>query len=134
MHLFQVILATRLLEKKFSRKSVIQPNVQGASKRIPKAKSIMPPPSRMVMEGSHDEEFPVQGACAGIPPEGEIDQSMIIQPSLPTSTDVRVLNQQLVVGLEPWTPMKCSMLFNINGKESILLNLLPIKCMMKRVR
>ncbi len=74
--------------KRPNRKS--EPSLHGALRRIPKAKSIMPPPPLNALEVPREEESPFQGACAGIPPEGEIEHT----------TDVRVLNQ-LVVGLNP---------------------------------
>ena len=75
-------------KKRPNRKS--EPSLRVALKRIPKAKSIMPPPPLNALEVPHEEESPFQGACAGIPPGGEIDQT----------TDARILNQ-LVVGLNP---------------------------------
>ena len=66
-------------------------SLAGALKRIPKAKSIMPPPPLSAMETNFDEdEIPFQSACAGIPPQREVERT----------TDVKVLNQ-LVVGLNP---------------------------------
>ena len=62
----------------------------GALKRIPKAKSIMPPPPERAMDFEVEEEIPSQSACAGIPPKREVERT----------TDVKVLNQ-LVVGLNP---------------------------------
>ena len=62
----------------------------GALKRIPKAKSIMPPPPARAMDFDVEEEIPSQSACAGVPPQREVERT----------TDVKVLNQ-LVVGLNP---------------------------------
>ena len=50
----------------------------------------MPPPSLTALEPYRDEELPFQGACAGIPPQGQTENV----------TDVKILNQ-LVVGLNP---------------------------------
>ena len=65
-------------------------SLAGALKRIPKAKSIMPPPPLSAMETNYEDEIPFQSACAGIPPQREVERT----------TDVKVLNQ-LVVGLNP---------------------------------
>ena len=75
--------------KRSNRKS--NPSLTGELKRIPKAKSIMPPPPLSAMDFSVEEEIPPQSACAGmIPPQGEVERT----------TDVKILNQ-LVVGLNP---------------------------------
>ena len=74
--------------KRSNRKS--NPSLVGALKRIPKAKSLMPPPSARAMDFDVEEEIPSQSACAGIPPQREVERT----------TDVKVLNQ-LVVGLNP---------------------------------
>ena len=79
---------TSTAQKRPNRKS--EPSLHGALRRTPKAKSIMPPPPLNALEIPHEEEIPFQGACAGIPPEGEIEHT----------TDVRIMNQ-LVVGLNP---------------------------------
>ena len=104
--------------KRPNRKS--EQSLQGALGRRPKAKSIMPPPPLNALEVPHEEEIPFQGACAGIPPEGEIENS----------TDVRILNQ-LVVGLNPNEVFAA---FQVNGKGSTSQNPLQIKCMRKRVQ
>ena len=74
--------------KRSNRKS--NPSLVGALKRIPKAKSLMPPPPARAMDFDVEEEIPSQSACAGIPPQREVERT----------TDVKVLNQ-LVVGLNP---------------------------------
>ena len=74
--------------KRSNRKS--NPSLVGALKRIPKAKSLMPPPSARAMDFDVEEEIPSQSACAGIPPQREVERT----------TDVKILNQ-LVVGLNP---------------------------------
>ena len=74
--------------KRSNRKS--NQSLVGALKRIPKAKSLMPPPPARAMDFEVEEEIPSQSACAGIPPQREVERT----------TDVKVLNQ-LVVGLDP---------------------------------
>ena len=74
--------------KRSNRKS--NPSLAGALKRIPKAKSLMPPPPLSAMDFDVEEEIPSQSACAGISPQREVERT----------TDVKVLNQ-LVVGLNP---------------------------------
>ena len=74
--------------KRSNRKS--NPSLAGALKRIPKAKSLMPPPPMSAMDFDVEEEIPSQSACAGIPPQREVERT----------TDVKILNQ-LVVGLNP---------------------------------
>ena len=74
--------------KRSNRKS--NPSLAGALKRIPKAKSLMPPPPMSAMDFDVEEEIPSQSACAGIPQQREVERT----------TDVKVLNQ-LVVGLNP---------------------------------
>ena len=75
--------------KRSNRKS--NPSLVGALKRIPKAKSLMPPPPARAMDFDVEEEIPSQSACAGIPPKREVERT----------TDVKVLNQ-LVVGQSQW--------------------------------
>ena len=74
--------------KRSNRKS--NPSLVGALRRIPKAKSLMPPPPARAMDFDVEEEIPSQSACAGISPQREVERT----------TDVKVLNQ-LVVGLNP---------------------------------
>ena len=74
--------------KRSNRKT--NPSLVGALKRIPKAKSLMPPPPARAMDFDVEEEIPSQSACAGIPPQREVERT----------TDVKILNQ-LVVGLNP---------------------------------
>ena len=74
--------------KRSNRKS--NPSLVGALTRIPKAKSLMPPPPARAMDFDVDKEIPSQSACAGIPPQREVERT----------TDVKILNQ-MVVGLNP---------------------------------
>ena len=80
----------------------------------------MPPPPLNALEIPHEEEVPFQGACAGIPPEGEIEHT----------TDVRILNQ-LVVGLNPNEVFAA---FQVSGRGLTLQNPRQIKCMRKQVQ
>ena len=50
----------------------------------------MPPPPPSAMDFDVGEEIPSQSACAGIPPQREVERT----------TDVKILNQ-MVVGLNP---------------------------------
>ena len=104
--------------KRSNRKT--NPSLVGALKRIPKAKSLMPPPSASAMDFSVEDEFPSQSACAGIPPQREVERT----------TDVKILNQ-MVVGLNPNEVFAA---LQSNGKGSTLPNLPQIKCMRKQVQ
>ena len=106
--------------KRSNRKS--NQSLVGALKRIPKAKSLMPPPPARAMDFEVEEEIPSQSACAGIPQQREVERT----------TDVKVLNQ-LVVGLDP-NEVFAALQSRVNGKESTLQNLPPIKCTRKQVR
>ena len=74
--------------KRSNRKT--NPSLVGALTRIPKAKSLMPPPPQSAMDFDVGDQIPSQSACAGISPQGEVERT----------TDVKILNQ-MVVGLNP---------------------------------
>ena len=115
----QVILARTSTPRKRPGRKANQ-SLAGALKRIPKAKSIMPPPPLSTMETNFEEEIQSQSACAGIPPQREVERT----------TDIKVLNQ-LVVGLNPHEVFAA---LQSQWKESTLQNLPPIKCTTKQVR
>ena len=86
----QVILASIQLPERDPIGKSNHPSLVGALKRIPKAKSLMPPPPPSAMDFDVGEEIPSQSACAEIPSQREVERT----------TDVKILNQ-MVVGLNP---------------------------------